>query len=328
MIKPPYHYFGGKRAVADLVWERFGNVDTYREPFFGGGAVLLSRPQWHFSDDTRKRNEAVNDIHHFIPNFWRAVQRDPDQVAHYADWPRSEVDLHARHAWLMLSEQSKELVERMKVDPDAYCAKSAGWWVWGAACWIGGRWCDGSLSQRMPTISDRGTNTSSGENLKRWMRSLSERTRNVMVCYGNWDRICDSPTTLQVNGKNIGVFLDPPYPEKQESGKNRAKVYASDANCTIKVRDDVLAWCKKWAPQGIKIAVCGYEGDGYEALGWEETKWKAHGGYGNARKTTKNDNANRERIWWSPACSKQKQRSLSDIIQGIGTESYNLLCQN
>jgi uncharacterized phage protein (TIGR02220 family) len=33
---------------------------------------------------------------------------------------------------------------RMKTDPDFFDAKVAGWWVWGASCWIGAGWCDGS----------------------------------------------------------------------------------------------------------------------------------------------------------------------------------------
>jgi hypothetical protein len=43
----------------------------------------------------------VNDIDGYVSNFWRAVQADPELVAHYADWPVNEVDLHARHRWLV-----------------------------------------------------------------------------------------------------------------------------------------------------------------------------------------------------------------------------------
>jgi site-specific DNA-adenine methylase len=34
-LKAPFPYFGGKRAVAAAVWQRFGNVQTYVEPFCG-----------------------------------------------------------------------------------------------------------------------------------------------------------------------------------------------------------------------------------------------------------------------------------------------------
>ena len=40
----PFPWFGGKSKVSNIVWERFGNVPNYVEPFFGSGAVLLNRP--------------------------------------------------------------------------------------------------------------------------------------------------------------------------------------------------------------------------------------------------------------------------------------------
>jgi hypothetical protein len=67
---------------------------------------------------------------------------------------------------------------------------------------------------------------------------------------------------------------------------------------------------------GVRIVVCGYEGDGYETLaaahGWEEVKWKAHGGYANqgAKKRARlkaelaPENRERERIWFSPQCKR------------------------
>ena len=54
-IKAPFCYFGGKSAVADLVWELIGNdVKRYFEPFAGSLAVLLARK--------RKPNKLYNEI--------------------------------------------------------------------------------------------------------------------------------------------------------------------------------------------------------------------------------------------------------------------------
>lgn len=44
-LKAPFPWFGGKSTVADLVWQRFGDVPNYVEPFFGSGAVLSLLPQ-------------------------------------------------------------------------------------------------------------------------------------------------------------------------------------------------------------------------------------------------------------------------------------------
>jgi hypothetical protein len=113
-LKAPFPWFGGKSRVADLVWERFGEVPNYVEPFFGSGAVMLARP---FPVAT----ETVNDLDCFIANFWRAVQKDPKLVALWADWPVNEADLHARHLWLVKREEFRE---RIKADPSITTRKS------------------------------------------------------------------------------------------------------------------------------------------------------------------------------------------------------------
>ena len=45
-LKSPFVYFGGKAPIASTIWDAFGDADNYIEPFFGSGAVLLSRPGW------------------------------------------------------------------------------------------------------------------------------------------------------------------------------------------------------------------------------------------------------------------------------------------
>jgi len=135
-LKAPFPYFGGKAKIANIVWEALGDVENYVEPFAGSLAVLLARPSWH-----KRGVETVNDIDHYLVNFWRALRAAPDEVAYYADWPPSEADLTARHIWLV--NEGRERIANMEADPEAYDAKVAGWWVWGLSCWIGSGWCSG-----------------------------------------------------------------------------------------------------------------------------------------------------------------------------------------
>lgn len=130
-LKAPFPWFGGKSRVASLVWDYFGNVDNYVEPFAGSLAVLLGRPH-------APQTETVNDLDCYLSNFWRAMTRDPVSLAYHSDWPVNEADLHARHLWLV---NQDEFRERMKTDPDFYDVKIAGWWVWGISQWIGSGWC-------------------------------------------------------------------------------------------------------------------------------------------------------------------------------------------
>ena len=128
MLAAPFPGFGGKRLVASAVWERFGDVRNYVEPFFGSGAVLLGRPQ------PFEGTETVNDYDGLVANFWRALQRNPTAVTRWADNPANENDLHARHSWIV--NHVHDLVPRLEGDPDFCDYRLAGYWVWGICCWI------------------------------------------------------------------------------------------------------------------------------------------------------------------------------------------------
>jgi hypothetical protein len=132
-MKAPFPYFGGKSKVANIVWAALGDCPNYVEPFAGSLAVLLARPH-------PSRLETVNDKDCMIANFWRALSKNPDAVTEHADWPVNEVDLEARHYWLV---QQKESLREKLGNPEWYDAKIAGWWVWGISCWIGSGWCNG-----------------------------------------------------------------------------------------------------------------------------------------------------------------------------------------
>jgi site-specific DNA-adenine methylase len=108
-LKAPFPWFGGKSRVAAQVWQRFGDVSNYVEPFAGSLAVLLGRPH-------APHVETVNDLDGYICNFWRAVQLDPEEVARHATNPVNECDLHARHAWLV--QQRDTLTARLMGDPE------------------------------------------------------------------------------------------------------------------------------------------------------------------------------------------------------------------
>jgi len=380
ILKAPFPYPGGKGRVADLVWDRLGNVDNFIEPFAGSLAVTLRRPADHFAG--KYRAETVNDKNHYIVNFWRALKADPDAVAEWADWSVNEADLHARHRWLVRSQEAADWRERMRTDPDAYDAKIAGWWCWGQCLWIGGAWCHdetlhkkqlpsgnsdgkgygvtrgGSVDwQQVPEIGSavgRGVASSHGGGrpqladaydigrgvcgsgsrgtceerrawLVGWMRRLSDRLRLVRTCYGDWSRVCDSESTTTRLG-TTGVFLDPPYPARREDTGEKSRddsLYATDKGSDLdKLRDEVRNWCWKWGLNpDMRIAVCGYEGDGYEQLeqeGWSVESWEAGGGYANQQRKGlgKSANAKRERIWFSPACIQPD--TTPGLFDGLG----------
>ncbi len=129
-MKAPFPYFGGKSAIASVVWAALGQPKHYLEPFFGSGAVLLSRPDYR----PEKHMETVCDKDGYLANVWRALQGDPDEVARYCDWPVNHADLNARRRYLL---KNAVLLENLTDDSDWYDTKMAGYWIWAASCWIG-----------------------------------------------------------------------------------------------------------------------------------------------------------------------------------------------
>lgn len=307
-LKAPFPWFGGKAKVASLVWDKFGNVPNYVEPFFGSGAVLLARPH-------PPGTETVNDLDCMVANFWRALQSDPDAVAYHADWPVNEADQHARHLWLCSQEEFRE---RMKTEPDFYDTRIAGWWVWGQCIWIGSGWCSvqlphlgdagKGLNRKLPHLGDAGTGVDIASDLTSgtrqhsqivaYMRQLAERLRGVRVCCGDWSRICGPSPTIKHG--ITGVFLDPPYADEADRTDG---LYAQDDTAVSKA---VREWAIEWGNHpDMRIALCGYEGEHQMPDSWECIAWKARGGYGSQGNGKGRENAGRERIWFSPHTLRQ-----------------------
>ncbi len=305
-LKAPFPYFGGKSKVVDIVWERFGGIKNYIEPFAGSAAMLLGAPEG-------KRVETINDLDGFITNFWRAVKLDPQATARWADDIVSELDLHARHQWLI--QRREGLTGRLREDPEYFDAKIAGWWVWGISLWIGSGWCE-RVSKKLPHLGGGGVgvhrssirlphlgNEGMGETLYEMFDALSRRLRRVRVCSGSWERVCSSPTTTTRFGLT-GVFLDPPY----SRGAIDYAVGGVGSGLDAQVRE----WCKEWGGDPLmRIALCGYKGDHDEllSLGWSAHAWKTNGGYANSAKgeTEGKQNSKSEVILFSPNCLPPEQ---------------------
>ena len=337
VMKAPFPWFGGKSAIADVVWKRFGECENYVEPFFGSGAVLLARPRIG-------KTETINDKDHFVANFWRSVQRDPDTVFAHADWPVNEADLHSRHWWLLT--EGADRIRNIDGDPEHFDAKVAGWWVWGACSWIGSGWCSGrgpwqwgasgwakageavigdagmGINRQLPHLGDagRGINrqlphlgdAGRGQFIADWIGKLAVRLRDVRVCAGDWSRVC-GPSVTHRHGRTA-VFLDPPYADTADRTEG---IYAVDC---LSVANDVRAWAIEQGKNPLmRICLAGYDGEHDIPDDWETVEWKACGGYG-----SQNDdedgrgrvNAQRERLWFSPRCIKpERQRTLLDVME-------------
>ena len=293
----PFPWFGGKRRVAQIVWRALGDPSGYVEPFAGSLAVLLKRPGGAAGVET------VNDKDAFVANFWRALRCAPDEVASYADSPVNEIDLFARHLWLVNT--GRERIAALESDPDHFDARVAGWWVWGVCSWIGSGWCSGNGPWQLPHLGDPGRgvnrqlphlgNPGRGyvrtEAVYEWMQGLAARLRRVRVTCGDWSRVV-TPSVLRAGGWPCGVFLDPPY---DTGGEN----YSTGG-------EGIAAAVREWALEHgsdsrLRIVLCGYDGEHEMPADWHCHGYSATGAYC-GKGTAAQENRHRERIWFSPHC--------------------------
>ena len=278
------------------MWARFGNPTVYVEPFFGSGAVLLAR------EDPCPR-EIIADTNGHLVNFWRALTAAPDEVAMWADWPTFHHDLTARHRWLIAT--APERAELMRLDPEYYDAKAAGWWVWGISNWIGGGWGYVPHDKR-PLVNDRGGGRGvqlqhialsgvaaigSGERLLPWFRSLAQRMAEVVQLDRDW-RSALTPTLLMDTATSsatgpVAVFLDPPYLDNDRS----LTLYTSDLDGEMPA---AAAW--QWAldhGDRYRVAYCCHADDFELPEGWDEVSY---------RMPARRKSVRHEVIRFSPAC--------------------------
>ena len=64
----------------------------------------------------------------------------------------------------------------------------------------------------------------------------------------------------------------------------------------------------------MRIALAGYAGEHDMPPGWTAWAWKAQGGYGSQGDGQGRDNAQRETIWFSPACIKPSAQRQGDML--------------
>ena len=301
-LTAPFPYFGGKRRAAPMIWDALGDPGGYVEPFAGSAAVLLARPRM-----TGRRVETINDADGWLVNAWRSIQLSPSDVAAHAHGPVTEIDYHARLAWLQ-ERRTPDLVAWLEGDPEAHDAKAAAWWLYVCACGIGDPWGPGpwrvvdehlrdthhlgnagkGVNRELPHLGDAGK-------LDGYVHALAMRLARVRITCGDWQRVL-KPSVIRATAGNstIGVLLDPPY-------STSGDLYATT---NTGQHQDISAQVREWATDNgtnYRIVLCGFDDEHDELLGhgWRKEIGRAGGGAGY---NTDGRAGRRERLWLSPSC--------------------------
>lgn len=324
-MNAPFQFFGGKRTIASEVWTRLGSPKMYIEPFCGSAAVLLAAP-------SPASLEVVGDVNGFICNFWRAVIYQSQEVARWADFPVSHLDLGVRHKWLM--EQRERIGMELQVHDWSGDAQVAGYWLWGQCAWIGSGWCEWDRQRengdrlnngQIPHVGNAGMGVQAIGKIPhvsgagRGVQSIGKVPRSNETGREYWTsggltsdsllrklaarlercRVIHGDWSRCLNhhygGSDTAFFFDPPYLDYEE-------LYHVSP-----VAREVETWCRDNAH--LRIALCGHRGD-YDLLGWSVLEWdRGRLTYSSAKTTAA------EAIWFSPAClSPDRQSSIFDSL--------------
>jgi DNA adenine methylase len=194
MIKSPLRYPGGKSRVAEKIASLVPPFEEYREPFVGGGSVFFALKQ-----KFPGKNFWINDIYAELANFWRQNRTNSEDV------------LKQIREWKNEFENGKELFYYLRENKKSFneIKQAAAFFIFNRITFSGTTEAGGfSIQAYEKRFTD-----SSIERLSKIPTVL----KDVKITDFDFEKV------INANGKNVFLFLDPPYYSAQKSalyGKN------------------------------------------------------------------------------------------------------------
>lgn len=188
MFKSPLRYPGGKSRVADIIIKQLPSFDEYREPFLGGGSVFIRQKQLF-----PMRKFWINDAYYDLFNFWKISQTQVQDLI------EKVCELKQKH------ENGKELYYFLKPNHNIFNSLelASAFFIFNRIT-FSGTTLSGGFSES--AFCGRFT-ASSIERLK----PLQNLLENVEITNLDYEKL------VAKSGKNVFIYLDPPYFSAQKS---------------------------------------------------------------------------------------------------------------
>ena len=194
MIKSPLRYPGGKSRAVETIAKLIPNFDEFREPFLGGGSVFVYVKQ-RYPD----KKYWVNDLYSELYKFWEITQKDIDPlIAKVYEWKEKHTI-------------GKELYQFLNENLDRFndLERAAAFFIYNRITFSGttlsGGYSEGAFTGRFTESS-----------IKR-LNDLAKVINGSLITNSDYEEL------LKKEGKNVFIFLDPPYYSATKSalyGKN------------------------------------------------------------------------------------------------------------
>ncbi len=194
MIKSPLRYPGGKSRAVSLISQILPEFDEFREPFLGGGSIFIYAKQ-RFPQKTFW----VNDIYFELFKFWEMAQKDVNSlIEKIYEWRKRFPIGKDLHRFLNENLESFNDLER-----------ATAFFIYNRITFSGT-----SLSGGFSEHAFTGRFTESSiQRLKQFSKVINSSTITNF----------DYEELVKTDGKNVFLFLDPPYYSATKSalyGKN------------------------------------------------------------------------------------------------------------
>ena len=194
MIKSPLRYPGGKSKAIKFIVPLIPEFDEFREPFVGGGSVFVYLKQKY-----PNKKFWINDIYENLYYFWKQAQLNPKklirQIQYWKDNFENGKKLH------------KYLLENINNFDEIN--KAAAFFVFNRITFSGttesGGFSNAAFNKRFTQSS-----------IER-VKALSQILKDTKITNFDYQKV------LNAEGKNVFIFLDPPYYSATKSalyGKN------------------------------------------------------------------------------------------------------------
>lgn len=194
MIKSPLRYPGGKSRAVEIIAKLIPAFDEFREPFVGGGSVFIYVKQ-RFSD----KKFWINDLYLELFKFWEMSQKDVNKL------------IDKIYEWREMYPIGKELHVFLNKNLASFndLERAAAFFIYNRITFSGT-----SLSGGFSEQAFTGRFTES---------SIQRLNKFAEVIKGSKITNLDYEEVVSKKGKNVFIFLDPPYYSATKSalyGKN------------------------------------------------------------------------------------------------------------
>jgi DNA adenine methylase len=194
MIKSPLRYPGGKSRAVKKISALVPEFIEFREPFVGGGSIFVYLKQKY-----PEKNFWINDLYENLYHFWNNCKKNPEELI-------KQINL-----WKNKYSNGKELHKYLLNNIDNFdeANKAAAFFIFNRITFSGTTESGGYSNA---AFKGRFTNSS----IER-VKQLSTILAKTKITNIDYQKVVEKP------GKNVFIFLDPPYYSATNSalyGKN------------------------------------------------------------------------------------------------------------